>query len=274
MPALFSGDLPERPLLYHYTKADTLPLILGSGRIRLSSLDAMNDARESRSWHPSVVADDGLDVSMSDFMNWQTQLDESLRRRAKVACFTADRTPTGPFGGAGQFHRGYARARMWDQYAEHHSGACLILDQERLFAHAAEALSAEGDVRFGAVTYVDRRVGDSNGMLEFRASDLRRGIAVAAEEYLAAHWQELLLTKNLDWMTEEEQRILFVERGALDSIRDVPMEGSLVAVILGERFDPDSLDAIRDLASTQGVDRDWVGRCVWFGGSPQIMPLP
>jgi Protein of unknown function (DUF2971) len=163
---------------------------------------------------------------------------------------------------------------MWDQYADHHKGACLIFDQGVLVQQAEHALGGHNAVRFGRVSYMDRRVGDAKGMLRFNASDLRRGVAEAAEQYLASNWQELLLTKNLDWVSEEERRILFVERGSIETIREFNFGGSLVAVVLGESSESELQAQVVSLAESAGLPSGMVAQCSWFGGSPQVVPLP
>ena len=129
-------------------------------------------------------------------------------------------------------------------------------------------------MRFGAVSYVDRRVGDARGMLQFNASDLRRGVAEAAEQYLASSWRELLLTKNLDWASEEERRILFVEPDAMETVRQFPFGESLVSVVLGESSEPELQSKAVALAESAGLPSGMVVRCSWFGGSPQVPLSP
>jgi hypothetical protein len=48
------------------------------------------------------------------------------------------------------------------------------------------------------------------------------GFAEAAEQHLASNWQELLLTKNLDWAPKEERRILLMEPGSIETMREFP----------------------------------------------------
>jgi len=271
--AIFSGELSPQALLYHYTSPTTLPKILGSKLIRLSPLADMADARESRTWNLSVRDDVNSGVTNTEFQSWRCGIDEVLRQRAKVACFTGDRLPTGPAGSADQFHRGYARARMWDQYACHHTGACLIFDEIALVEQATRTLGVHSEVQFDRVSYVDRRVGDAYGSLSFKVSDLRRGVADAAEQYLSSNWKELLLTKNLDWASEEERRILFLEPDSVATIREFPFGSALVAVVLGESFEHDVQAKAVSLAEAAGLPSEKVAQCIWFGGSPQVLPL-
>jgi hypothetical protein len=267
--ALFSGDIPAASLLYHYTRANTLHAILSSGRIRLSPLHSMNDARESATWHPSISIDDDLNPANDEWLEWLEALDNELRGRARIACFTGDRSPSGPAGDAVQFHRGYARARMWNQYAQDHVGACLIFDEAQLLRQAESAFSG---VRLGRVNYVDRRVGDSRGMLEFRSSELRADLPTAAAAFLEDHLESLILTKNLDWQSEEEQRLVVIERGDLSATCEFDFGASLVAVVLGERFESEDTPAVRRGAAAHGIEANFVVQCRWFGGSPQIVP--
>jgi hypothetical protein len=91
-------------------------MFLHSKSIRLSSLDRMKDARESRSWYASLRVDVDDEVTNDEHLRWCAEIDEALRQRAKAARFIGDRYASEPAGDADQFHRGYARARMWDQY--------------------------------------------------------------------------------------------------------------------------------------------------------------
>lgn len=270
---IFSGDLPPRALLYHYTSPATLPKILGSKVIRLSPLAGMADARESHKWYPSFRNDLNSGITITEHQSWCSAIDEELRQRAKVACFTGDRPPTGPAGSADEFHRGYARARMWDQYACHHAGACLIFDEIALVEQATSTLGVHSEVRFDRVSYVDRQVGDADGSLSFNVSDMRRGVADAAEQYLSRNWKELLLTKNLDWASEEERRILFIEPDSAATIREFSFGSALMAVVLGESFEHDVRAETVSLAEAAGLPSGRVCQCIWFKGSPQVIPL-
>ncbi len=269
----FSGDLPPQELLYHYTSPTTLPKILSSKTIWLSPLIKMKDARESSRWNPSVQNDINREITNTDYESWCREIDEALRQRAKVACFTGDRPPTGPAGWANEFHRGYARARMWDQYACRHTGACLIFNQNALVEQATNVLGVQAKVRFDRVSYIDRRVGDADGSLSFKASDLCRSVADAAEQYLSSHWKELLFTKNVDWASEEERRILFIEPDSVATIREFPFGSALKAVVLGESFKHDAREKTVSLAEAAGLPSSGVAQCIWFGGSPQVVPV-
>lgn len=263
--------MPDDDLLYHYTGPGKLALIASSGGLRSSSLGNMSDPRESRLWRPSFVLDDNVELASDEWERWLNELDRELRLRAKIACFTRDRFPV-EFS-ATQFHRGYARARMWDQYAAKHTGTCLIFDKAKLEAAATSTFARVGQVYTGRVTYVDRRIGDANGLLEFHSSDLRRrGVVSTAERYLEAHWPDLLMTKNLDWASEEEHRVVLVERADGESDRFIPIADALISIVIGELCSDYERDQARLLLIELGLDPGRLVRCVWFGGAPHALP--
>ena len=51
--------------------------------------------------------------------------------------------------------KGWARDRMWAQYADNHKGICLHLDREVLIRNFREALEADGHCLTGNVVYSD-----------------------------------------------------------------------------------------------------------------------
>lgn len=126
---VFNGAAPGR-YLYHYTRPDTLALILDSGRIRLGSYAETNDPRERKQWLASLTADTFDDLQDGESLELVMQIDRWIRRGVRLSCFTVD-YPEPPDWAGGNFHSGWARARMWHQYAGDHTGAVLVFDAER-----------------------------------------------------------------------------------------------------------------------------------------------
>lgn len=118
-------------LLFHYAKAESLETILASGNIRLNTLDGMNDPRERKDWiaRGLVVPEGDLDWAMlAEQGAVAGEPNRLLRLGARIACFTRERQPLPGADADSLFHRGWARARMWHQYAAEHTGACLVFE--------------------------------------------------------------------------------------------------------------------------------------------------
>ena len=127
---IFDGDLNRlqdqevtEDLLYHYTSADTVAKILDSGTVRLGPYTRTNDPREQKEWIPLFTMPSGpgrpperyLSSSEEEYEAAQRATDRYLRRGARLACFTLDRPRSGDATPGTLFHRGWARARMWEQ---------------------------------------------------------------------------------------------------------------------------------------------------------------
>lgn len=266
------GDLDaDEQYLYHYTSAESLAKILDSSTLRFGPYGSTNDPRESKAWLPSFSVPDGREVSNDEFFGLLDQADVRLRGSVHLGCFTLDRQPSGL--GIGHHWRGFGRARMWDQYASKHQGACLVFDFKRLTDAVQFALGETSglSLRRGPVNYIDEDL--SLSTLNFSLSDLdAQGIDSVCENYLALNWRDLLLTKNSDWATENEYRYLVL--GAHDSAIFVPIENALVALVLGDAFPSTEASVLGlRLARLQCGSAPKVARCHWRNGVPHAYPF-
>lgn len=144
-----TGTFDTRGLVYHYTKAATaFDFIIPTMTFQLSSIVDTNDPWEGRyqacGFTRTKRTDRGVGLE---------ELDE-LVKRTRVGCFCRDEESASKqdrmFTGS---CFGWARDRMWAQYADHHRGLCLWFDREKLIANAREALGARGDIIAGDVSY-------------------------------------------------------------------------------------------------------------------------
>jgi hypothetical protein len=218
-------------LLYHYTKASTaIEHILASSTIRLAAIPDMNDPWEERS--PSIGFTTGY--SLPDF-----QLNEVVRRvlhGARAACFCQDDLPAlkgktwAQAVGSSAF--GWARDRMWAQYADNHRGVCLCFDRTTLVSSFRESLAQRGKCIEGDVTYDDDDAGTYIDYDEARK--------VGSEEYARRFRedaaQEHYLRKRKDWEGEREFRIVLLDARPWSGHARVPIRDSLKAIIVGHRF--------------------------------------
>lgn len=268
-PMLF-GDLePSESYLYHYTSATTLAKILDRRVLRFGPYGATNDPRENKAWLPSFSVPTHREVDNDEWFRLLEQADRLLRGRAHVGCFTMDR------GRAydGHHQRGYGRARMWDQYAAKHEGACLIFDSARLTAVVREAVEGEPSVllRSGGVSYVDEDSGLARFHLsidEIDASTLER----VCDDYLDEHWRDLFLAKNTDWASEDEYRFLVI--GSTTPATYVPIASALVGLVLGDAFPETEASVLgvrleRMKCPTEPV----IAICHWRNGVPDPLPF-
>ena len=141
---------------YHYTTREAaFEHILPDRTMRLSPAHVVRDPLES---NPAFLAASyGItDNPEADHERQAVAMDagmklQRLRRSSKVLSMTIDADEY--TGDAEVFGRGYARARMWEQYAENHEGVCLMLRREAFNERALTQLKARSpDAWAGAVT--------------------------------------------------------------------------------------------------------------------------
>jgi len=150
--------LPD--LLFHYTHGDVaIEYILGSGRFRLSPRGRMNDPREFADRSFGMVGSGPLPKGTGGIyvkqLETQVELNEIIKEKVKLACFTADATQIGNAPGD-VFRRGFAKSRMWSQYGEEHRGVCLVFSKTRFYRQVFALKKAPGDrLLEGRVSYED-----------------------------------------------------------------------------------------------------------------------
>lgn len=252
--------------VYHYTGAEIArDYILKSWTLRLNTLAATNDPRESKSWDFSFWSSGKHDVGSIDTQQVSEWFSTVLKSRARIACFVRDQTPLTGDHSKDILLRGLARARMWAQYADRHRGVCLVFDRARLIEAVAEHL-APRLCYVGNVSYKDRSAVPSLTPNEFMIN-VDQLIALGPERYALAHimqyHDQLYFEKLSDWRDEVEWRILAL--GQDEGPLLLPIERVLVGVIHGASIDPYISDAL--IAQTQERSIEHMG-LVWRNSSP------
>jgi hypothetical protein len=265
---------PDEMLLFHYTKQQTFWNIIRGGELWLSPYASTNDPRETKEWVAEVILDvrdkDGSAQRIADEV--RSLADTILRGGARLACFTLDRTMTADAEPDSMFHRGWGRARMWLQYAEDHAGACFVFQRDVLVGQVDDNRPVrDGDLfSCGRVVYSDKSLRLAIKLVNIERQDalgilddyqIERGVA-----------GELYFTKNTEWASESEFRIVVVHwnlpEDELNRPLRIPHVPALRAVILGERFPDASLDRVRaDIRQHRGVE---LARCFWEAGAPGL----
>ncbi len=222
---------------FHYTTRDNaFGGILAEGELRLSTYGKMRDPLEAQPWRftfggygPRPEDDEALATEVAEYQDFERKVNEGVRDHSHLLSLTIDAEPSDA-GEQEPFCRGWARARMWEQYAENHKGVCLIFDRGSLVT--AMSRSVPGLVVYrGAVAY------DGRGLMKptvDRNVLKERGYARYAAEYIDDNNRSLFFTKTRDWATEHEYRFVVIGEG--DSPISINYGDSLEAVIAGERL--------------------------------------
>jgi DUF2971 family protein len=236
---------------FHYTTRDrAFGGILQAG-IRFSLYRNMRDPMETRLRFSEDEYDEATGETHVISPEFQSAV-RSRRESSRLISLTEDAEPTD--AEPDPFCRGWARARMWEQYAEDHQGVCLVLDREGFLTEVGTlglAPLQHFPVDYGAPPQAE--YGYPMRELVFPTDDMMR-------DYFEGNWSPLFFSKTPDWSSQHEYRIVTSDR--LDDPTDiyVNLGSSLRYVIAGERFphweNPTLVSACKK-AGAQPVELSW-----------------
>lgn len=257
--------------MHHYTTRNAaLGSILSLGQLRISPLAWTNDPRESQRWfyNLSDVPETNLDFDAINLM--LKQVDDRIRGTTKLVCMTrSDPEKMARDGADHKFARGWSHSRMWDQYAQGHSGLCLIFDRNKLSGQVRKSLDA-GMLWEQPVYYSDTPHGDVSAQ-ELDYPEIERvGVETFVEEHIKRHWETLFFMKTRDWESECEYR--WVYRDSSPAPVFVSIEESLAGIVVGASFPEVDRPLLKHYSDRFGITNS-VARCHWHNGAPLVMPM-
>lgn len=226
---------PDRYFFHYTTREAAFGGILPSRLLRLSPYGAMRDPLENQQWRFTFsgrgARDDAAVIAdVEEQTEFERRANVETRARSHLLSLTIDTEPQLD-GEREPFCYGWARARMWEQYAERYSGVCLVFDRELLTQRFTEAL--EGGEVTG--TYHRPVIYDGAGMQKpIIEADAARSDPDFFTGYVEANHGALFFTKILDWQTEHEYR--FVAIAADGSSLSIDYGDALKWVIAGNQL--------------------------------------
>jgi hypothetical protein len=242
--------------LYHYTTlSNAVRYIVPTNTLRFNALKNMDDPFEKYSLVGSYMGIDNIDIRThprnSEKLN-------NLRMNTCIGSFTTDKPPTQQTFSC---YRGYAKSRMWIQYADKGNGACLVFSRTLLQEEVKKQVPNKDRFFCGEITYDDR-------IFQNTLSIFGQGIArdLDVEKYFAENKDTLLLMKNKDFQDEQEYR-LCITPGAECDYRNFSYGNSLIGVIIGYEA-----NTALPCVLTRSFDRLNIpfGFLGWIQGSPQF----
>ena len=130
------------------------------------------------------------------------------------------------------------------------------------------ALDGEATVHCAPVQYVDMQstMFPDGQMLSINTAQIRdKGLSGIASSWIRDYWNRLYFRKNTDWASEREYRVLTLNCVAPVQI---PLEPSLLAVVLGADFPVSSSRPISDFIEGAGLLNIKVAKMGWRNGAP------
>jgi hypothetical protein len=256
--------------LFHYTTREAaFSHILPTRRLKFSRYLAMRDPLENKSWRflPGGWGEPDQEEKRRQLEGFATfdWIAAQIRERSFLLSMTQD-SPL-ERGERPPFFHGWARARMWEQYAEAHLGVCLAFDRDALVESIVSSLQDQG---FPS-PYHRRVIYDGDGMqkpmldLDDLAGDVT---AEQVSSYIEENHEALFFHKVLDWETEHEYRFSTTSGDLEEPLVD--FGDSLVGVIVGERFPPWERPGALASCRRAGVGAE---RLDWSMGAPALAEL-
>lgn len=263
---------PHTYFCHYTTRQAAFEHILPDRHLRMWPYDRVNDPLENQPWrfvggsyrgesHP----DDQQDFQA--YLRFTAHAHE-IWGSAKLLALTVDAPDgAGYRGRAGAFGRGWARARMWDQYAERHAGVCLLFDRSKLEAAITEGLSSQGlaSPYHRAIEYSDES--SVRPLVDLMASPAEVS-AAGVREFVETHKDELFFLKRTDWQTEFEYR--FVVTAPDCAFVSIDYGDALRALIVGNAFPTWQRAGAIELCERRGAD---ARRINWSWSRPVLLSL-
>jgi len=167
--------------------------------------------------------------------------------------------------------RGYARPRMWAQYAENHRGVCIVLDRESLNQAVRSKYPDHDDswVRDGRVRYVTVVNDPTSIAIEYREGEVQSCV----NEYFARYSDSRFFAKHVDWRDENEYRWVYFdpdESGKKSPF--VAIKDSVVGLVLGEDYEGSHLPVARMFAEHYELNGNVV-QCRWNRLALYLIPF-
>ena len=251
-------------LLFHYTSREiAIEKILHDGKLRLSPLREFDDPKESENWRYSFdhCRDDICNDTASAIYYF---LSEVLPDEFFVACFCRSNMRYDYPIHEG-FNFGYAKSRMWSQYADKHTGVCLVFSKIEI-KNYLESKSTE---------YFDDNVCYDN---EYKAYDLH-SVKLNHDDtdkaqkdflkHLLKNKEPYFLWKFEDFKNENEYR--FVIRNSKKQYVYIPIRKALKGIIIGHRFPEAYKQLINHFASKLNIPLKQV---LWEKRGPELLNVP
>lgn len=250
---------------YHYTTAaKAIQAILPQRSLRMGSLAALADPRESQIWPFRVYSRDVASNSRFDPAIF-AEATSSLTDRSWVLCCTRDDPSAITEHSDPILKAGFGHPRMWAQYADNFKGVCLVLSHARLHDEVVAAVYPR-NLFFGPIHY-SNTIDDSSAYdLTYLEDFLDNGVDATLEPHISRHHKTLFFTKHLDWRDEWEYR--WVLRAA-ETPPLIPVLNCLAAVLLGSDCRPPDTEEIVRLCTARNIP---LFSTVWHGWAFSMFP--
>lgn len=237
-------DGPEKELpgtLYYYCKLETaLEHILPKMQLLLSPIKNTNDPRENQSFQFCCISPP--EHPLYNDSDWEQKVSSILRKDCKVLCFCADN----------ENYSGYGYSRMWAYYGGNHAGLCLAIDTQRFIQENKHIIDIN---QLRRIHYIEHKRDEatSHKWVDFGRAEEIGDNKYIKEEFRQDHLQYLYFTKDKEWESEGECRLIHFS-DVLDN-EYCSLSDSLLGVYLGVDFHDTYIPAIKHLLPDKSISK-------------------
>ena len=254
--------------MYLYTKMETARnFIIPNRTFKIGSITKTNDPKETRSWRFTLGTQGNGNLMAYNSDEWSEKLSNALKANTKVACFSRDSQPLSGDHTRDIFLRGWGKPRMWAQYAESHTGVCLVFDRQNLDYAICKRFGFYSRIYRENVSYANRNIAyDWQGDFTLSVDHLEQ---LGFDAYVRTHFhtfvKQLFFQKMRDWRDECEFRWIVHDENPDDAFVDITK--ALVAIIYGDDANPKDvrqiIEATRDL-ELEHMGLKWTNSSPWY----------
>jgi hypothetical protein len=221
--------------LYHYTSFETAQMyILPSSELRMSPFSVVNDPLEYK-FDAELVFTSNQQIDLDIDYQYKSMFNDIICDKTKVMCFSQDSREKlielSNYVNV-DLGRGYAKPRMWSQYADNHKGVCLVFEKEKIINSFNNTFQCKK--LMNKIIYLDT-YNFKNTPYCFEIKHENIDVRNTINEHIIKHKDEILFRKISDWRDEEEFRMLLLDDN-INGYRFLPCKDSLCAIIVGDKF--------------------------------------
>lgn len=185
--------------IYHFCGLETgLEYILPNMRLLLNPIVHTNDPRENKSFVFGARYWNSDELEGHSVEKHNERISDILREDCKALCFSKDY----------KNYFGYESSRMWAYYGGNHKGFCLELDKTE-FLKENETLIDPNLFRDIKYFELDLTKEIECKMIDHTRRKLLGERKYLKEEFRPAHLDYLFFTKNEEWKSEQELRLVY-----------------------------------------------------------------
>ncbi len=244
------GNEDDIEIIAHYTSLDKcFNLILKQKQILLNNIYKSNDPFENHKYHFKLPHKYLTENNNNTEIEWpqiiydnfkkslNSEISDILKENIKISCFcnTENNEP-------------YNLPRMWEQYGDSHSGACLLFKKDKIIQKMKNKYRD-----FCRCDKIKYSLNTIEQYLTIQKNHIKDNKIISNEykKYIRLNKYEIFYLKNKDWQSESEFRILVEDNKCEETYIDI--SDCLFGIIVGYKVSNESTIPISIIAKKYNI---------------------